>query len=60
MPLTEPQTLLTQLLESNLQDEIDAIGTPTEDDQGRILVSFQYGEHTFSATIDPEAGTLSY
>lgn len=57
--LTEPQTLLTQLLESTIEDQIDAIGEPTETD-GIIKVQFQYGGRVFDAEIDPEAGTLKY
>jgi hypothetical protein len=57
--LTEPQTLLTQLIESTIEDSIDAIGTPTEAD-GKITVQFQYGDQVFDAEIDPEAGTLKY
>jgi len=60
MALTEPQTLLTQLIESNIQDEIDAIGTPTQGEDGTIAVQFQYGDQTFDAEIDPEAGTIRY
>jgi hypothetical protein len=59
MTLTETQTLLTQLIESTIEDSIDAIGTPTEAD-GKITVQFQYGDQVFDAEIDTEAGTLKY
>ena len=60
MSLSETQTLLTQLIESSIQDEIDAIGQPTEAEDGTIAVQFQYGDQTFDAEIDPEAGTIKY
>jgi hypothetical protein len=59
MALSEPQTLLTELIESTIEDQIDAIGEPTEKD-GIISVQFQYSDQVFDATIDPEAGTLKY
>jgi hypothetical protein len=59
MALSTPQTLLTQLIESTIEDQIDAIGEPTEKD-GIISVQFQYGDQVFDAEIDPEAGTLKY
>lgn len=57
--MTETQTLLTQLIESTIEDQIDAIGEPTESD-GVIKVQFQYGSEVYDAEIDPEAGTLKY
>lgn len=57
--LTEPQQILTQLIESTIEDQIDAIGEPTES-EGIIKVQFQYGGQVFDAEIDSEAGTLKY
>jgi hypothetical protein len=58
--MTEAQKALMELLESSLGDQIEAIGTPTEDDAGNILVSFQYGENVLNATIDTENSTIAY
>lgn len=57
--LTEPQTILTQLLESSIGDQIDGIGVPALEGD-RIIVDFQYGTELFTATIDPDAGTITY
>jgi hypothetical protein len=57
--LTEAQKPLVELLESSIGEEIDGIGTPTLDGE-LIKVDFQYGEDVFSATIDPDKGTVEY
>lgn len=57
--LTEAQQALTELIESSIGDQIDAIGEPSEQD-GNIICDFQYGQNKFTATIDPENGTMSY
>lgn len=57
--LSETQAPLVELLESSLGEEIDGIGEPTLDGD-RIIVVFQYGADSYTATIDPDAGTISY
>lgn len=57
--LSETQALLVELLESSIDEEIDGIGEPTLDGD-RIIVVFQYGTDSYTATIDPDAGTISY
>ena len=57
--LSDAQAPLVELLESSLGEEIDGIGDPTLDGD-RIIVDFQYGADSYTATIDPDAGTISY
>ncbi len=60
MTLSEAQQDIVALIEDSIGDEIDAIGTPDLDEKDRITVQFQYGETTYDAVIDPEAGTMTY
>lgn len=57
--LTEAQQALTELIESSIEDQIDAIGEPKEED-GLIKVPFLYGDSTFNAEIDSDLGTIRY
>lgn len=57
--LSEAQQALVELIESSIEDKIDAIGDPSEQ-EGKIVVPFRYGKEVYTAHVDPEAGTMTY
>ncbi len=58
--MDELQKTLVELINATYTDGVTAIGTPTLDAQDRIVVDFADGDRTFTATIDVDAGTISY
>ena len=52
--LSEAQTALTELVESVIEDQIEGISEPAEDEEGTIAFQFQFDGTLMDATLTPD------